>query len=174
MADGYSQYAEALAVLSSIDQRRRDALRKAVESAAAEENEVKSRIADQQRMYVRTGRDIDDVQKALAEISALFGGQPASSPTLRPQETAEVLPLATIRSTVAEITSWTAETRPLLDSLLRSRDRVAQAPRPPDPQLVASPAPPAPKSRPAWGVWLWGGLAVVAVVVTVGVFAINQ
>lgn len=160
----FSQYVEALTVLATVNDRRRDALRKAVESAAAAESQAKSKIVDQQRMYARAARDIDAAERALAELRSVGGFPSGPVPTAERASLANAPPLATIRGTVAEVATWATDIKPVLASLLRSRDRLAQTPAQSPVNLVP---PPASKQRAMGPIWAAGGVAAVVIVIII-------
>lgn len=169
-ATAFAQYVEALTVLATVDDRRCAALRKAVEDAAATESQAKAAIADQQRMYVRAARDIDDAERALVELRSVGGFPSEPVPAAEPASHESPPSLATIRGTVAEVAMWVAETRPVLESLLRSRDRLARA-QPQAPPVISRPQP---QQRARWPVWAVGGTAVVVAIVIIALIVITQ
>lgn len=172
----FPQYVEALTALVTVDDRRRAALRKAVEGAAATEDQERARIAGQQRMYARAGRDLDEAERALKELRSIGGFPVSSPPAAGVVDPADAPSLATIRNSIAEITTWTVDTKPVLESLLRSRDRLVQAQaRLPAPPPIPPPQPlPQPQPSSKRSIWALGGTAaIVAIVIIVLVVSIQ-
>ncbi|WP_250281899.1 hypothetical protein [Frankia sp. CiP1_Cm_nod2] len=177
MADNdlFAQYAEALNTLGSVDNRRRDALRRAVETATAAENKARTRRADQQRMYDRAAKDADDADRLLSDLRCVLGlpdavvsaGTPRSG-TPRPGTPPR---LVEIRGQIREVAQWATEARPVAESLLRTQARLARAapaPAKPAPPRVATP----PASRGVPGGVIAAVVAlVILVVVTVVLLA---
>jgi hypothetical protein len=128
----FANYAEALAALSTVEARHREALRKAVEASAATENQAKSEMANQQRMYDRAGKDAIEAERHLAELRTMLGIRrdtlPGSSPSAGMPP-----PLAQIRAHIGEISQWATESVSTAESLLRTRERLRRAPRPTPP-----------------------------------------
>lgn len=120
--DPYAPYADALRALSSAEDRRRAALRKAVEAAGDAAVKAETRMADQQRVYDRANRDATAAEGHLAEVSSILG--PPPSPTtspVRPSETTRSLD--EIRGQIAEVSQWAVGTKPVVESLMRTRAR---------------------------------------------------
>ena len=82
--DSFSSYAEALGALSTVENRQREALRKAVESSAATETQAKAQLADQQRIYDRAARDARHAEDLLADLRTMLGLPQAPRAAPRP------------------------------------------------------------------------------------------
>lgn len=147
--DRFGGYVEALSALSTVEQRQREALRKAIESAAATEDEAKAQLADQQRMYDRAGQDAQDAERLLADLRSMMGLTPAATTAPTPQ-VGTPPHLVQIRGQIREVAQWATETKPTVESLLRTRDRLARAPVQAAPAPAPAPVVPAapPKKRP--------------------------
>lgn len=166
----YDNYVEALSALSAVENRQRDALRKAVEASTAAENRAKSLLADQQRMYDRARQDALDAERLLAGLRSMLGlpreANAASSP--RPGTPPR---LVQIRAEIREIAQWATESTSTAESLLRTRERLTSAPKPapqaPSPG-TGEQAPRAEKLRVARGV----AVAVLVVIATLAVIVL--
>lgn len=168
----FLRYLEALTVLATVDDRQREALRKAVEGAAADEDRARARISEQQRMYDRASRDIEAAERAIQELRTICGLRPAQIPFDAADVGSAAPPLAEIRTAIAEVADWAAQSRPLLESLLRTRERLLTAQQ----RVAAVPSAPAhtppPRSHPRRRGWAWT-VALVAIVVVVVVVVIS-
>lgn len=163
--DRFDSYVEALNALSTVEHRHRDALRKAVESAAAAEDRAKAQRADQQRMYDRAGQDARDAERLLAELRSMLGLPP---PTAAPTPQAGGSPqLMQIRGQIRDVAQWATATKPTVESLLRTRDRLAKAPPAVQPAPTPSPIEPStpPKKRSIGITVVIAALIVIAIVV---------
>ncbi len=134
----FRTYVEALTELSDLDNKHRSALRCAVEASAAADDRAKARLADQQRMYDRAKRDALDAERALTGVRSMLNLPQGAAPTGTPVARA-VRPLAQIRAEIAEVARWASESKLTAESLMRTRERLAKAPKPAEPKL--SPAP---------------------------------
>lgn len=144
--DLFSNYVEALVALHSLDRRQRDALRNAIERSAKAQEQVKTTVADQQRMYDRVARDADAAGLALDRLRAALGASAANGPASSPRPNLEPS-LKDIRRQIHQVAEWAAENRPVAESLLRTKARLAEAARP---RVAPSPTPvgPNPARRP--------------------------
>ena len=158
----YAEYTEALSALSSVDSLQREALRKAVEDATAAEEQARTAMAAQQRMYDRAGKDADEANRLLDEVRTMLA---APRSTIAPGPRAgDTPPLAELRGVIAEVTRWAAETKPVVESLLRSRSRLTHAGVPTQPRSTA----PAPRRRRPIAI----GGAVAAIVIAAVIVAV--
>jgi len=166
LSDLFATYAEALGTLGSVEARQRDALRKAVESAATAEAKAKQQLSDQQRMYDRAGRDAQAAERRLAQLRSLLGV--AASPLVAAAaHDGEPPSLAQIRGQVRDVEQWAEEARRTAESLLRTRERLAKAPKPAPP-----PAAPVPSSPPARSGPPVGSIAAVVVLVAIAILVV--
>jgi hypothetical protein len=167
-SDLFSRYVEALSALSSVESLQRDALRKAVESANAVETQAKTQMADQQRMYDRTSRDAHDTERLLAELRSMLGTA-ATPPIALTPPTGTPPQLVQIRGQIRDVAQWATDTKPTVESLLRTRDRLAKTPQPvlPTPAPKPTPVVPAPPKKLAVGV-----IAAIAALVIIVVIVI--
>lgn len=141
-ADPFDQYVEALSGLATVDGRRRDALRKAVESAGAAGDQAKARTDAQQRMYDRAAKDAADADRVLEELREMLGTPRVEA--VSPSAPADPPPtLAELRARIDEVARWAADKKPVAESLLRTKARLAAVPEPTAPPPPA-PRPPAP------------------------------
>ena len=121
----FDLYAEALVALSGAASRQREALRKAVESSSTSKATAKAQMADQARMFDRAGQEALEAERSLAEIRRMLG-QPATSSTSSPAAAGEVAQLVQIRARIRGVQSWADESIPVIESLMRTRARLAQ------------------------------------------------
>lgn len=136
----YRNYVEALSALSAVEARHREALRKAVEAAAAAESRAKTEMADQQRMYDRAGRDALEAERLLTELRLMLGHARGEQPAPTPSAGAPPQ-LVQIRSQISDVAQWATESTSTAESLLRTRARLAKVERP------SAPAPARPIDR---------------------------
>jgi hypothetical protein len=137
--DEFSQYVEALNALSSVHNRQRDALRKATEAAGAVQNRARAALADQQRMYDKAGRDAADAERALGELAKVLR---VPVPTPGPIPAAGTpRQLVELRSAVGAVAAWATESKTLAESLVRTRTRLEQAPKPIESRSTPAAAP---------------------------------
>jgi hypothetical protein len=165
--DRFTAYVEALNALSTVEPRQRDALRRAIESAAAAEDEAKAQLADQQRMYDRAGQDAQDAERLLADLRSMLGLTPAAAAGPTPE--AGIPPqLVEIRGQIREVAQWATDTKPTVESLLRTRARLARAPTPVQSAPALAPVvPPAPPKKRSVGV-----IAAVAAIILIAVIVV--
>jgi len=129
----YEQYAEALAALQTVDARRKAALRAAVESASQAENEAKSQMANQQRMYNRAGTELLETERTFSELQSLLGA-PIGVAQTQSQDARSAPQLAEIRATVLELADWAGEAKSDTESLQRTLSRLDTSPGTPPAQ----------------------------------------
>lgn len=163
--DPFGEYAEALSALATVEERERGALRKAVETAGAAGDQAKTRISDQQRMYDRAAREVAEVDQLLVELHEMLGvsragADPPSQPTGPPPALSE------LRSRIDAVARWAAESKPIAESLLRTRARLARSPEPAAPAAEVPPA--ASKVSP----FALVAAAILAVVIAIVVLAL--
>lgn len=159
----FTDYIEAVSAFATIEDRRREALRKAVEQSTAEREQASLQISNQQRMYQRAARDLGNTEDALIQLGSV-GGFPLPSTSVPDSSADEGVPsLSVIRTTISEIDAWVEEAHPVLESLLRSRSRLARVPFTSPP-----PAPPpmvtAPVRRSIWPLLAIGTIAVGVII----------
>lgn len=165
--DLFDSYVEALNALSSVESHRRDALRRAVETASATKDRAKTQMADQQRMYDRAGKDVQDAERLLAELRSMLG---MTRPVVTAPNPHERTPpqLVEIRAHIGAVAQWATETRSVAESLLRTKARLANAPKP----VVPARAPaavvqaPRPKKIPV------GVIAIIVTLIIVVIVAV--
>jgi hypothetical protein len=172
-SDLFGSYVEALNALGTVENRQRDALRKAVEGATAIKERAKAQMAEQQRMYDQAGKDANDAERLLADLRSMLGLAQAVTAAATPQ--AGTPPqLVQIRGEVLHVADWATETRSTAESLLRTRERLVKAAElvepnpPPAPAQVAKAASP---RRPRVEVIAAIALLVAIVIVVVALIA---
>lgn len=139
--DGFGTYVEAVNALSVLENRQREALRKAVETSTATQAKAKEQMADQQRMYNRAGQEIRHAEGLLVEMRTMLGLPGTSSAKPTPQA-GTPLQLVEVLSKVRDVVSWAEESKPVAESLLRTKARLASVPKPVGPSTPSVEASP--------------------------------
>lgn len=152
----YGESVEALTVLETVDGLQREALRKAVHEAGAAQQQARTAVAAQQRMYDRASREADEAERLLSELRVALG---LASPAVTPRAGGTSLPLAAIRGSISEVARWAADAKPVVDSLLRTSARFAQT--------ASAQAPVSPTSAKRSAAWLFAVVATLVLIVAV-------
>lgn len=138
----FDVYAEALRALDSMDSRQRDAVRRSVEAVAEAKNAAKKRLADQQRMFDRAAADAGDAERLLLALHATLGVSPRSSAPTPTTQSGTAPTLVEVRAQIRDVAQWASDTKPIAESLLRTRARLEKASK--RSQAVQPAAPPTP------------------------------
>lgn len=162
----YGNYLEALRALGTAPDRQREALRKAVADAAAVTDRSRTQLAGQQRNFDRAGKDVQEAERLLAELRSMLGLRPAAPPAPA-RSVGDPPQLAEVRGKIGDIARWAEEARPVAESLLRTKQRLANRPQPAQPAIPAAAGPAPPRPRPPVGALLVGVALVVIVIVVV-------
>ena len=166
--DPFEQYVEALKAVTTVEDRQRTALRKAVESSAAAEAEAKAQMADQGRLYDNARRQATDAEGRLAELRTTLGiTQEASKAADSPAGRAPTL--IQVRSQIDEVNAWATDGLATAESLLRTRARIAAKPVP---EPTPTPAPVETKQTNT-GLIVGAVLLIVLLVAVIAAIALN-
>lgn len=160
--DEFGRYVEALNALCMVEDRQRQALRRAVEASTATRQQARAQMADQQRMYDRAGKEVRRAESLLDELRNMLGQPRPPSTTATPQAGMPP-PFVEVRASIHDVTSWAEQTKPVVESLLRTRARLANSPKP----VVPPPAPVKETSRGKLPIATIVLLVVIAIVVVV-------
>lgn len=134
----YDRYIEALSALATVDARQSQALRKAVEASNAAEAQLAHQHAEQQRMYDKAAKDADEAAQSLEDLRALLGLPPWSQPAQTPHSGTPPT-LVALRAQIREVAAWARESKPVAESLLRTKARITAQPPAPKPHTATLP-----------------------------------
>ena len=127
-------------------------------------------MATQQRMYDAAGTAADDADRLLGELGATLGLPKRT--TVPTQRAGTPPPLVEIRSHIGEVARWAADSKPVAESLLRSKVRLTQSSSAGPRGSVNPVAVPAPRKRALLAVF--AAVAVVLIVAVIVVVAIAR
>ena len=158
-------YIEALTELSDLDQKHRSALRSAVDASSAAERRAKERTADQQRMYDRAKRDAQEAEQALVAVKSSLNLAHSEAPT-GAHGGSSVRALARIRAEISEVDRWARESKSTAESLIRTRERLSNAPEPAKPEQSSAPDI-EPETVSRGRIPAWAAVAAIALLATI-------